>query len=177
MDEIKKLYFYYCCNIGMYIQDNVILDSQNNDIVNIMKKNESLWHLEFQSTLLKKIKNEYKIDTFIDLQSKFFLSIKNVKEIYILAKISAEVILNNNLINKEIFMFFYHIILLTNNILLVDKKIIKKQDNLFKCLKRHNYNKELYTIINLSQNIIDNDLFNKDDYAYQNVLKLIRYYS
>ncbi len=177
MDDIKKIYFHYCCNIGMYIQDNLILDPENNNIVNIMKKNESLWHAEFQNTLFTKIKSEYNIDIFIALQSKLFLSIKSIKELYNLAKISAETILNNNLNNKKVFILFYYIILLTNKILLVEKKLVQEDDNLFKCLKRHYYNDELYSLINLTNKIIDKDLFNKNDPIYKKMLKLIQYYS
>ena len=178
MEKIKELYFYYYCNIGMYIQDNVILDAINNKTVNIMKKNEAIWHQEFQNIHLEKLKQEKNPDIFIYLQIKLFLSIKTIKELYTLACISASTIINNNLYDKEVFMLFYHnIILLINNILLIEKNIIKKNDNLFKCLKKYHLYNELENLISLVKQIIKKDLYNAEELEFKNILKLLKQYS
>ena len=127
MNKIKELYFYYYCNIGMYIQDNVILDANNNKIVKLMNENEVVWYQEFQNILLEKLKQEKKTNIFIDLQIKLFLSTKSIKDLYTLAFFSAKSIINNNFYDTDVFMLFYiSIILLINNFSLIEKHIVKK---------------------------------------------------
>ena len=74
-------------------------------------------------------------------------------------------------------LFYQNIILLINNCFLIEKHIVKKNSNLFKCLKKNHLYDELENIISLVKKIIEKDTYNRNEFQYKSILKLLKKYS
>lgn len=168
IEEIKKKYFNYYCSIGAYIKDNGIINSSENNIVQIMKEHEEEWTNEFQNYYFSLLQKNNSIIEYTNLLTTIIISSKNLEQLYRLEKIIINDINNKKFADDFLVGFFYKIFILelplkyTN-----DKTIISLLDY----LKSKNLHTDLNQLLDITVKILNNDNNNNFSYLKRKIIK------
>ena len=171
IERIKQDFLYYFCRISAYIQDNCVSNPLNDEIVQIMKKNELKWSNEFQNNCYEIMNKTNSLDEYIKLLTKIIVSSNNLEQILKLEKNIIKAIINNIYEKDDLLVYFYQILLLDLPFKYSNDKNIK---NLFNYLKVNKLDTELIKLLDSTRKILSID--NNNDYLYlkNKVLKIIK---
>lgn len=152
--KIKKLYFYYNCNLAGFSRDYGGTSDERQIIRQIINSHKLEWSNEYIEYLrLKIIKSITEYD-FIKYTTKYKLASKNFEQHYVLSNIYFDAIVNNKFSYPSIFIGYYKLLLF--DIPFIEDKEYFKEETLLEYLYK-NDKKRFYDTIEKLKIIIQYD--------------------
>lgn len=159
IDDIKKKYFYYCCNLDSMLRDCYF--ENVDDVVSIVKINDIAWTEEFQKNLERKMLDSCSKIDFFKCYGKYIVSQKSFNDFYDLAVILFRLISTETLIFEEIFIYFYELVFFTDRVSF--KKNLMKRGSLIDYYRIQDYDK-FVELVEFSKVVVAKDLFHSNQY-------------
>lgn len=160
-EEIKKDFFYYCCDCNLMCRDKKVDKDKVLSVINL-HKNE--WINEFQSIIENKIYKSNNESEICLLYAKYVVSCDSYDELYHLAEIIYKMISTNTSPYNELFIYFYDIVFYTKS---VSTKVYFKTNQVLI---------EYYKITNIERYKalikMTNDVLSKDVVRYERYEKI-----
>lgn len=113
IEEIKKEFFYYCCDLNLMLRDKHVENKDN--VISIVNSNLNIWTNEFHNTIENEMLYSKSISEFCSLYGKYILSCNSYEDYYRLVKVLFRIISNDIRIFEGIFIYFYDVVFYTEN--------------------------------------------------------------
>lgn len=165
IEEIKKEFFYYCCDLNLMLRDKQVENKAN--VISIVNSNLTIWTNEFHNTIENEMLYSKSIFEFCSLYGKYILSCNSYEDYYCLAKVLFRIISNDIITFDGIFIYFYDVVFYTENTSV--KKRFKNNDSLFEYYKTKD-NVIFEQLIKMTKNVLSKDKYQSDRFKNISVL-------
>ena len=165
IEEIKKEFFYYCCDLNLMLRDKQVENKAN--VISIVNSNLTVWTNEFHNTIENEMLYSKSIFEFCSLYGKYILSCNSYEDYYCLAKVLFRIISNDIRIFDGIFIYFYDVVFYTENTSV--KKRFKNNGSLFEYYKTQD-NIIFEQLIKMTKIVLSKDKYQSDRFKNISVL-------